>query len=57
MINLFTEEHQQLLSVLIKNKVDFMLVGAMLLYIMATTAIPAIWTSGSKRVMKIGTSW
>ena len=27
MINLFTEEHQQLLSVLIKNKVDFMLVG------------------------------
>jgi hypothetical protein len=27
MTNLFTEEHQQLLSVLIKNKVDFMLVG------------------------------
>jgi len=27
MINLFTEEHQQLLSALIKNKVDFMLVG------------------------------
>jgi predicted nucleotidyltransferase len=27
MINLFTEEHQQLLSVLIKNEVDFMLVG------------------------------
>ena len=27
MINLFTEEHQQLLFMLIKNKVDFMLVG------------------------------
>lgn len=27
MINLFTEEHQQLLFALIKNKVDFMLVG------------------------------
>lgn len=27
MINLFTEDHQQLLSALIKNKVDFMLVG------------------------------
>lgn len=27
MINLFTNEHQQLLSALIKNKVDFMLVG------------------------------
>ena len=27
MINLFTEEHQQLLATLIKNKVDFMLVG------------------------------
>ena len=27
MTNLFTEEHQQLLSALIKNKVDFMLVG------------------------------
>ena len=27
MINLFTEEHQELLSVLVKHKVDFMLVG------------------------------
>ena len=27
MLNLFTEEHRQLLSALIKNKVDFMLVG------------------------------
>ena len=27
MLNLFTEEHTQLLSALIKNKVDFMLVG------------------------------
>lgn len=27
MINLFTEEHQQLLSALLKHKVDFMLVG------------------------------
>jgi Nucleotidyl transferase of unknown function (DUF2204) len=27
MINLFTDEHQQLLSALIKHKVDFMLVG------------------------------
>ena len=27
MINLFTEEHQQLFAKLIKNKVDFMLVG------------------------------
>src|SRR5690242_9044371 len=27
MINLFTEEHRELLTALIKNKVDFMLVG------------------------------
>lgn len=27
MINLFTEDHQQLLSALLKNKVDFMLIG------------------------------
>lgn len=27
MINLFTEQHQQLLATLIKNKVDFMLIG------------------------------